>query len=125
MGFLERFFNRGKPDQDASQDDKLSLQVLFLNGLTLDAALVTKALRAFDPSLARASFELDASTAAQGTPLGLAQWGEHKIGLVGFNAPMPAEVVEKCVQPAHYAQDLKAAARTHRAHGLLYYKGSG
>jgi hypothetical protein len=73
--------------------------------------------------MSRATCEVDAGTSAQGTPLGLLGWGEHVVRFVGFNTAMPPDVVEKCVQPAHFGQDLKAQARAHKSHLLLYYAG--
>jgi hypothetical protein len=55
--------------------------------------------------------------------VGLARFDQHTVELVGIGCPMPQAVVELCVQPAHYKQDLKAAARAHRSHALLYYEG--
>jgi hypothetical protein len=37
---------------------------------------------------------------------------------------MPSQVVESCVAPAHYGAELKARARSHRAHALLWYGGT-
>jgi hypothetical protein len=104
-------------------ENPLSLQVLFAGKLQLDPQALTRALRSYHPSMANGLFEIDPQLAAQGTPLGLVGWGQQVIKLVGFDAPMPAEVVAKCVQPAHYPQDLKARALAHQAHTLLYYAG--
>src|SRR5262249_41118036 len=52
-----------------------------------------------------------------------AGWGEHVIKVVGFDLPMPKEVVELCVAPSHYAQPLKDRARGHKSHALLWYAG--
>jgi uncharacterized protein DUF4261 len=134
MGLFDRFFGRPKgiggeapagekPVANEAITNPLSLQVLFPGQFSLDAGRLTSALRAYHPSMSGAAFEIDADTAQQGTPLGLAGWGKHVIQAVGFNVPMPSEVVEACVQPAHYGQDLKAQARAHGSHALLYYAG--
>ena len=131
MGIKERFFGTAEPGEGgpvANKDieSRLSLQLLFADELTpasLDPGRLTRTLQSTHPSLGQAVFEIDADTAAQGTPLGLAGWDGHVIQLVGFSTPMPQEVVERCVQPAHYGQDLKRQARAHKAHALLYYAG--
>jgi Domain of unknown function (DUF4261) len=130
MGVMERFFGKGDPGEGgpaANTDTKnrLSLQLLFAGDLAanLDPRRLTRTLRSAHPSLAQAVFEIDDQTAAQGTPLGLAGWGDHVVQFVGFSVPMPKEVVERCVQPAHYGQALKQQARAHKAHALLYYGG--
>jgi hypothetical protein len=50
-------------------------------------------------------------------------WDKHVIRLVGFDVPYPAAAFEACVAPAHYPQELKQRARSHKAHVILYYVG--
>jgi hypothetical protein len=45
----------------------LSLQLLFPDKLDLEPAAVTRSLRAYHPTMARASCELDAQTSKNGT----------------------------------------------------------
>jgi hypothetical protein len=133
MGLVERFFGRGEdapgdpgPVANPALENPLSLQLLFpeeSDVATLDARRLTETLRSVHPDLAEAVFEVDAELAAKGTPLGLAGWGNHVVKLVGFNVPMPPEVIERCVAPAHYGPELKAQARAHKAHALLFYAG--
>jgi hypothetical protein len=132
MGLLERFFGKGeaKPSTSAplvanmALKNTVSLQALFGGPLRLDAAALTKSLRAHHPSMSEGSCELDAALAKQGTPLGLVGWGSHVVKLVGFDVPMPAQIVEKCVAGAHYGPELKAKARAHASHVILYYAGN-
>jgi hypothetical protein len=131
VGLFERFFgrkdqgpaDRGKPVANPALENPLSLQVLFAEPPAPDGPGITRSLRAYHPELAAAVCEFEPATVAQGTPLGLIGWGRHVVRLVGFNLPMPPAVVELCVQPAHYKQELKQQARDHKAHALLYYAG--
>ncbi len=118
MSVIDRFMETAGEARDGR-----ALQLLFGQRTVLDPAAVQKSLRAFHPSMAAATCEIDAATAAQGTPVGLLSWGEHVVRIVGFDVPMPTDVVEKCLQPAHLAADKKAEARAHQAHLLLYYVG--
>jgi len=134
LGIIERFFGKREPDVAAtpaspalvangSFKSAVSLQLLFPIKLVLEPASVTQSLREYHSSMAKASCEIDLQAAGNGTPIGLLGWGEHVVRLVGFDVPMPTEVVEKCVQGAHYGADLKAKARAHKAHLILYYAG--
>ncbi len=131
MGLFERFFGRKDSGPEASGpltanpalEKPLSLQILFPGALTLDPEALTATLRQYHRDMRGARCELDTATAAQGTPLGLVGWGKHVIRLVGFNAPMPPQVVETVVAPAHYPQELKQQARQAKSHLLLYYAG--
>jgi hypothetical protein len=131
--FLDRFFGRAAPgtmNANAALEAPLGLQLLFPAPPDLDADALALALRGFHPELASAQVELipvpPEKAAADETPpsfLGLAGWGPHVVKLVGFAAPMPREVVEACVRPAHFDDELKQAAYANTAHVLLYYAG--
>lgn len=139
MDLLERFFGRGQhrdggpPVANPLLVDPLSVQVLFAaHPLVLPVEPIQAALRAYHPELSAATVELaelpaqDAPTQAQGSPsavVGLLAWKDHVIKLVGFNAPMPASAVERCVAPAHYPAEIKQQAFQHATHVLLYYAG--
>ena len=129
MSVLTRFF--GKKESAAEKglvaneqlETTLSLQLVFSGALDLDAATLEKQFRALHKSLKKAQIEIDDKTNKQGTPLGLIGWGEHIVKVVGFNQPMPADVLENSIQPSHYDEALKNEARAHKSHLLMYYQG--
>jgi hypothetical protein len=130
VSIFNRFF--GKRESDDRPSDLIAepgegnvptLQVLFAGGLKLDSAAVASAMRGYHPSMARADCEVVEELSQEGKIFGLAGWGNHVIKLVGFDLPMPKEVVEACVAPSHYAPELKEQARAHRSHLLLWYAG--
>jgi hypothetical protein len=119
LGVISKQFGR-----DAGPDEAhpLSLQLLFSEALPVDAAALTEALRQFHPALADAKFQI-ATRGAEGTMTGLATWGNEAVEVLAFEAPMPSDAVEACVQPAHCGPEVKERARAHRSHALLYYAG--
>jgi hypothetical protein len=132
MGVMDRFFGgRDKSEQlgeqlvanQAALDKLLSLQVLFPEPVVLESENMKAWLRVYDPELARAECEIDPATAAQGTPLGLAGWRNHVIQIVGFYVPYPAEGLERGLSGSHVTEEMKATARAHQAHVILYYAG--
>ncbi len=137
MDALARFLGRGTPVPgglpvaNPRLENPPSLQVLIDGQLDLDADALTLALREYDSELATASAELFPST-RQPEPgeeepppalMGLFGWGRHVVKLIGFNTSMPAEVLEPCVQAAHYEAEIKQLAFSHASHVLLYYAG--
>jgi hypothetical protein len=100
-----------------------SLQLLLPDAIRLAPLQIRDRIRAFHPDLAAATVQADPALADQGTPLILVRWGRHTVRIVGFDAPMPAAVIESCVPPAHYGKALKQRARAHQAHALLFYDG--
>ena len=134
---LNRFFGQGRPTPGGPPvantriEHPPSLQVVFDAIPELDADALTLALRSYHSELAAASAEFFASPRTaepgdEGVPpdiYGLFGWGRHVVKLIGFNSPMPKEVVETCVRPAHYEDEVKQLAYTHTAHAILYYAG--
>ena len=52
--------------------------------------------------------------------MALVRWGEHVVEIIGFDAPMPAQALEPCLQLSHYGAELKQQAREHTRHLLLW-----
>lgn len=100
--------------------DGPSLQLVFRDELALQAERLGVRLRAYHPSLRQARVEL---AVEEGHVFGLAGWDRHVVRLVGFNAPWPADALERCVGPSHYPQELKEQVRAHRSNLILYYAG--
>jgi hypothetical protein len=130
MSIFSRFFGKRGEDDTPGElvagpitDDSPALQVLFADGLNFEPAAVTAALRAYHPSMARARYEVADKLNQEGKLFGLTGWRKHVIKVVGFDLPMPREVVELCVAPSHYGQPLKDQARAHKSHALLWYAG--
>ena len=136
MGLAERFM--GQTAQDDVAGDLVanpaiqrspSYQLLFSGKFDLDENAVAQAIRSYHPSLARARAELldvtldDAPPEQEQSVIGLAGWGNHVIKMVGFKLPIPQNVFDTCVRPAHFSQQLKEDAKQHQSHVLLYYAG--
>ncbi len=131
MGLIDRFFGKragrpddeGKPVANPALENPLSLQVLFRGRPEIDSVNLTRALRAYHPEMARATCDVQRTGEGDHGLIGVAGWEKHVVRLVGVGAPMPSNVVELCVRPAHYKQELKRDALRHQAHVLLYYAG--
>src|SRR5688500_14904276 len=130
MSLFSRFFGNSDSDDSASTqaltanpniERPLSLQVLFPEYVRLDSKELVEAFKSFHPCMEKVCCEIDPALERDGKLFGLIGWGDHVIRLVGFDAPMPAEAVESCIAPSHYPQELKAEARSHKAHIFLYY----
>ena len=136
MGLLERFMGQPDPEEPFTQlvanpliKRPLSFQLLFMGPLDLDGDAIALALQSYHPDLSRAQAELtelppeeDARENAQSL-LGLAGWKNHVVKIIGFDTPLPEPIFEACVRPAHFHEQLKADAREHRSHALLFYAG--
>lgn len=136
MSLLDRFMGQPDPDSpeaeliaNAALENPPSYVLLFPKALDLDADALTLALQSYHPTLSRAKAELMDVSIDETSPddvksvLGLAGWDNHVIKLVGFDAPIPPQLFETCVRPAHCSPDLKRDALQHESHLLLYYAG--
>ena len=131
MGLLSRFFGRSDDDDSAAGalvanpavENPLSLQVLLSRPLSATASELTEALQAFDPEMSKARVEIDAELSRDGNVFGLVGWKRHVVKVLGMGLPMPSDPVEACLQPSHYAAEIKEQARRHEGHVLLWYAG--
>ena len=88
------------------------LQLLFPGPPDVPAEALQAALREYHPSLADA-------VVSPGT----VSWGVHVVRMLFYPEPMPREALEACLNPALLPPELKAEARAHGGHVLLYYAG--
>jgi len=112
-----------------------SLQLVYPEVWTFDAAAVDLAVRTYHPEFAEAILEwqsaegmpeLRVAVSSDGPPmvaLGLLSWGGHIIRIVAFDSPMPYGPIASCVVPALMPTDVKQDAAAHRSHLLLYHGG--
>jgi hypothetical protein len=141
MDLKDRFFGKGTPEAggppvaNVSLTDPPSFQLLYPTPLDLNADALTQALREYHAELAQATGELvrvpappplpDGSGRSGSNPavMGLVAWGRHVVKVVGFDGPVAAGVLDRCVRPAHYDPELKEAAYRHASHVVLHYAG--
>jgi hypothetical protein len=128
--FLNRFTQTA-----AGTAAPLGLQILFATPPELAPDAVETVIRGYHPDMREAVIELRhiantplATTVVSpdGPPasvIGLVRWGEHQLKFVSFDAPMPYGPVETCVGPGMLPPELKADARRHGAHLLLFHGG--
>jgi hypothetical protein len=115
--------------------DPQSLQVLFPGPPDLDADGLEILLRDYHPSFEPVRVELGrvadnpalaAVVSPDGPPasvVGEIALPDHRILVVGFDAPMPYGPVAACVPTALMPDELKAEATAHAGHVLLYHAG--
>lgn len=127
MNIFSRYFGRADESADATAltanaaiENPLSLQVLFRGPLTMQAATLTTALRAFHPAMSKARAEMAPDMQEL---FGLIGWGKHVVRLIGFDAAYPQDSLEACVAPAAYPAQVKDEVRAHTSHIILYYAG--
>jgi hypothetical protein len=138
MSFLDRFqgnaaadFVQGPPTA-ARTPQPASLQLLFPQAPAWDAAALQQLLRNYHPEFAAASVELHAVAEVPGAEavlseagpaashLGLIGWGRHVVRVAVVPSAMPAAAIDACLQTALLPPEVKADARAHAAHVLLY-----
>jgi hypothetical protein len=131
VGLISKLLGRAPPDESASEplapnlriEKSLGLQVLFEEPFRIDGARLATTVRAFHKSMTRAQCDVDVGPEPEQPPSGFIGGGNHVVMLIAVDRPMSAADVEACVAGAHYPQELKARARSHRAHVLLNYVG--
>ena len=127
MSLFARLFGKKSKDSPIAENtnikQSIGLSVVFKGPLNFDKDKLLDKLRFLDSSITNVDYETPAGDLEQGV-FALVSWGKHVVRLIGFNEPFPADVLETCVAPAHYSQDIKDQIRKNDSHVILYYKGN-
>ena len=134
MNVFSRFFGKHDSDDESQElvanpdlgtDNTLSLQILFAGQIPTDSDEITRAMQKLHPSLSGAKCDLEAGLTGddEDQAFGLAGWGEHVIQILGFDIPMPAESVDRCISCGPYPDEVKQQATAHQGHLILWYRG--
>jgi Domain of unknown function (DUF4261) len=128
---ISRFFGSGLPSDQSEQglvanpkiEKPLSLQLLFAESPLPNFRQIILSFGSFHESMAQVRGEFEPSMGRDGTVFGMIGWQNHVVRFVGFNLPMPANDVERCVSPSNWDDSFKNKARAHQAHLMLSYVG--
>ena len=123
MSLFARLFGKKSKVENTNIKQSIGLSVVFKGPLNFDKDKLLDKLRFLDSSITNVDYETPAGDLEQGV-FALVSWGKHVVRLIGFNTPFPADVLETCVAPAHYSQDIKDQIRKNDSHIILYYKGN-
>ena len=123
MSLFARLFGKKSKVENTNIKQSIGLSVVFKGSLNFDKDKLLDKLRFLDSSITNVDYETPAGDLEQGV-FALVSWGKHVVRLIGFNTPFPADVLETCVAPAHYSQDIKDQIRKNDSHIILYYKGN-
>ena len=130
MGLFSRFF--GKKTEAKQMDSSIvpnpdidsaaSLSIVFKGELNIDNDKLLTKLKSIDPTIKDIRYEIPYGRLEEGICI-LVSWGKHIIRIIGLNAPYPKDVLELCVAPASYSQEIKQQVYESDSHLLLYYVG--
>ena len=130
MGIFSRFF--GKKTESKQMDNSIvpnpdienavSLSVVFSGVLNINNDELLAKLKSINPIIKDIRYETPFGKLEEGMSI-LVSWGKHVIRIVGLNAPYPKAVLETCVTPASYSQEIKQQVYESDSHLLLYYVG--
>jgi hypothetical protein len=114
----------------------LGFQLLSVEPLGFTGETLSESLAELHPSLRSAAVELAPVTGERaaavapgdGPPasrIGLVEWSDHVVKLVGFDAPMPPGPVSGTLGHSLFVPpSFRELGKTHVAHVLLYYAGT-
>ena len=130
MGIFSRFFakkteskqmdNSIVPNPDI--ENAVSVSIVFSGALNINNDELLAKLKSIDPTIKDIRYETPFGQLEEGMCI-LVSWGKHVIRVFGLNAPYPKAVLETCVAPASYSQEIKQQVYESDSHLLLYYVG--
>ncbi|PXY91847.1 DUF4261 domain-containing protein [Gilliamella apis] len=130
MGIFSRFFakkteskqmdNSIVPNPDI--ENAISVSIVFSGALNINNDELLAKLKSIEPTIKDIRYETPFGQLEEGMCI-LVSWGKHVIRVFGLNAPYPKAVLETCVAPASYSQEIKQQVYESDSHLLLYYVG--
>ena len=130
MGIFSRFFakkteskqmdNSIVPNPDI--ENAISVSIVFSGALNINNDELLAKLKSINPTIKDIRYETPFGQLEEGMCI-LVSWGKHVIRVFGLNAPYPKAVLETCVAPASYSQEIKQQVYESDSHLLLYYVG--
>ena len=130
MGIFSRFFAKKTESKQVNNsivpnpdiESAVSLSIVFRGALNIDNDQLLTKLKSIDPTIKDIRYEIPFGQLEEGMCI-LVSWGKHVIRVFGLNAPYPKAVLEACVTPASYSQEIKQQVYASDSHLLLYYVG--
>jgi hypothetical protein len=112
---------------DPQQPLPLSLQLLFEAPIMLMARTLEDALARLHPPLAKARVKVITGAVGEDPnqigQVAQIQWDEHTVDVASFKGRLPYPGMQRSVDMAHYAEEVKARAHAHTAYAVLVYQG--
>ena len=109
--------------------------LVLLDGMpVIDAAQAAQALGAIEPLRVAPKIEIinapvggrtTGGEEVEGALHGSAEFDSHSIGIVGFDTPVPAQVLEKTVKVSNWTGEARDQLENHNAHLVLMHSGGG
>lgn len=130
MGIFSRFFAKKTESKQMDNlivpnpniENAVNLSIVFSGALNINNDELLAKLKSIDPTIKDIRYETPFGQLEEGMCI-LVSWGKHVIRIVGLNAPYPKAVLEACVTPASYSQEIKQQVYESDSHLLLYYVG--
>ncbi|MCA8915009.1 MAG: DUF4261 domain-containing protein [Planctomycetes bacterium] len=124
-----------KGSKEAPQTGAAPGMIVLLDGMPqFDAQAATKALDAIEELRAPSKIEIENAPVGgktaegdevEGALHGSAEFDSHSIGIVGFDAPAPGQVMEKTVKVSNWTGEAREQLENHYAHLVLMHAGGG
>ena len=130
MGIFSRFFAKKTESKQMDNlivpnpdiDNAISVSIVFSGALNINNDELLAKLKSIDTTIKDIRYETPFGQLEEGICI-LVSWGKHVIRIFGLNASYPKAVLETCVAPASYSQEIKQQVYESDSHLLLYYVG--
>ena len=122
MKLFDKFFLQ---KASFTESDLPVITLLYDRLPIVDEVRLKKVLSEIEPSpqlKPQVSIEKDFNDG--GVLLAEASFGNHLVEIIGIQAPVPKDVIERCILPSHWAADIKELMQSHRGNVVLCYAGS-
>ncbi|MEW9097061.1 MAG: DUF4261 domain-containing protein [Clostridiaceae bacterium] len=135
MGLIDKFLGRkeNKNDLNQNKDENEGKDLNLENGPALimvfdtlpiiDGKNLSKRIEKIEKLNTEVEVTIEKELNNGETLLSVIEFDDHKIKLVGFNAPLPDDVINYTVDCSYWKPEDKDNIRNHKAHIICYYDG--
>lgn len=130
MGILDKFFRKNENKLQINnikaerQENKPALMLVFNTLPILEGNKIRSIISDIEKLNKNIEITLDEKLNNGETLLSVIEFDDHRIRLLGLNAPLPETVIEHTVDCSYWKSEDKQSIKNHSAHIICYYDGN-
>lgn len=130
MGILDKFFEKKENELQTNnmeaerQGNKPALMLVFNTLPILETNKIKSIISDIEKLNKAIEITLDEELNNRDTLLSVIEFDNHRIKLLGLNAPLPKTVIEHTVDCSYWKPEDKENIKNHSAHIICYYDGN-
>lgn len=128
MGLIDKFLGRKNRNKDIKDEDIIDpnnpvLTLVFEDLPIIKESTITENIDKIERLKKRPQVFLEKELNNGEVLLSVVEFDEHRVKLVGFDAPLPEDVIHHTVECSYWKDEDKEKIKKHKSHIICYYDG--